>query len=741
MFISRVGEKPTIIVKNADGSETSRTLGLVSSAGDISLTSTTGKITETYSDEDVDIVANTLTLGAFTGITALEVAINVLDAVTTSKNIELTDMDGVDEKTPGLDIKNATTTNAVGNNEDTLVFITAEGELRVGREHKAADTAKTLPEVLGIDSKIRGNTIRLVSTTSSISVVKPSSWIATSPDSHNSLEFNRGIAFNADNTIALYKFFSAPELIEYRAGLYINRYSDDLVANKDVIAQEHLVGDYFLFGTGTTNDPLTNDPLTKSLPSSIISDSVILETGGSLSLDGSISANKLLELVAGEDVSLKGAISVKSTPFDSSNHSGDYEKIDKITIKARGLRDVTQTFKQIENLDGILTIRDGILITLDEKDYNGDGDFDDVVIGTGTAQSSGYINIQLEDLPSENFELRALRDVYLELETDLSLTGFIGGLENFDFAQNVTLNIAGTLSVAGGIVAANDTSGNMQITATSISADSASVFIAKNLEVLATNGVQLNTLVETITVNATESGNISINEANDLIVNSIVANNGTIDITAGGTLKIRSLSTTKDFHTEASSNIIANNINVRALGDLYVDYIEAATSAGAQKTLASITIDAKGTIYEWKAIYWFDANSSLLATPTYSYDQNLMDLYGYRVSIFGTTAAPVVLDNSYKVGTTNELEVGYIAQDVIDSAGKTIKAYTVDTTSHITAATVFAQSNSFINIVSNTTPAGKDIKQISDVVFAVSPQVGYIYAITINKGTDNSHTY
>ena len=50
---------------------------------------------------------------------------------------------------------------------------------------------------------------------------------------------------------------------------------------------------------------------------------------------------------------------------------------------------------------------------------------------------------------------------------------------------------------------------------------------------IATNGVQLNTLVESISVESTQSGDIFINEATGLIVDKVVARDGSIQINAG----------------------------------------------------------------------------------------------------------------------------------------------------------------------------------------------------------------
>lgn len=221
------------------------------------------------------------------------------------------------------------------------------------------------------------------------------------------------------------------------------------------------------------------------------------------------------------------------------------------------------------------------------------------------ARPTGFLNLTLtkasgatEALPSAVFELRALRDIEVNLGSSLTLTGFVGGINSYDSARNVSFDIHGTLTVLGGIVAADSSSGKLLIEATSITADGASVFIADNLEVHATNGVQLNTLVNRITVESTVggagvAGAISVNEATTLVVDRIVAADGAISVMAGDDLYVR------DIRNTAGGDAI-----VVKSGDLiYIDRIEAGTSEGAQKSTGStITVDAKTMAYEWGAL-------------------------------------------------------------------------------------------------------------------------------------------
>jgi hypothetical protein len=77
------------------------------SAINVSLTSG-GAVTEYGSDADVDLVAGNLSILAATGISGLETAVNELESVrTTAGSIELTDLDGYAETTPGLVVRSA----------------------------------------------------------------------------------------------------------------------------------------------------------------------------------------------------------------------------------------------------------------------------------------------------------------------------------------------------------------------------------------------------------------------------------------------------------------------------------------------------------------------------------------------------------------------------------------------------------------------------------------------------------
>jgi hypothetical protein len=620
----------------------------VSSSGDITLVSQGGAIRQAAADAAVDLVADRLTLRAAQGIGALEIAVNSLDAHTTTGDIVLSDVDGALESATGLDIVAATTSvDATG---DTRVAITAASELRVGA-----------------DGKVAGNTIALSSTGANV--------IVAAPASGDTLEYTRGVAFDAAKVLHLYRFFNAPERIEYRAG------------------------QYFLFGEGAD--------ATKLLPNAISADTVILETGESLSFDGSLAANRRLELIAGENISIQGSISVKGTRFDGSV-DGD-GLIDVLVVKALGAHDVVRSFDFNDDGD-----RSDLLSEAAANiDFNGDGDLLDSINEAAAATATGFIHIHADTLPAQKFELRARRDIDVELASSLVLTGFVGGLNSFDSARNVSLNIGGTLTLLGGIVAADATLGHLALTATAISADGASVFIADDLDVVATNGVQLNTLVNRLSVQSTVAGDIKVNEATGLVVDAVTARDGAIAIFAGGDLSLRDVRNIAD----------GADIVIKAGGDMFVDYVEAAAEAGAQKASGSVTIDAKGTIREWAAPIR-NADGDITG---YALDQNAADLFGYRVTVNGNTAAtPVQMTDASKHGSGDELEVRFTAESGGYASGATT----------VTQAGSFATGGAIVNIVGQViVPAGSLARQVDRVVFGDVHGTTYRYSVSLDGTT------
>jgi hypothetical protein len=364
----------------------------LSSLGDVSLTSTGGRVYEVFVDDAVDVVADTLTVRASTGITGLETALNTLDAKTTAGDLELSERDGYLEKTVGLDVLFAEITTPAVNSDD--VTLTVQKELRVGR---VAGTGT------GYDGFVQGGQVRLISQEDSISVLKPASG--------DSIVYTRGIGFVAADAVQVYRYFGAPELVEYRAGTF------------------------FQFGEGTVNSPFT-----RKLPQTISADTVILESGGTLTLAGTLSANRRLELVAGEDLILSGQVLYKATPYDVTWQPQAAGMIDQVLLMAKGVRNVDKAFDFNGDGNTTGTVSEAVA----GVDFNGDGDFADTISEGSVPTPTGFINVQTNDLPAREFEIRALRDIFVDLQEtgvavrDWTLSGYVGGLVGFAPAKNIT---------------------------------------------------------------------------------------------------------------------------------------------------------------------------------------------------------------------------------------------------------------------------------------------------------------
>ncbi|MFZ9626789.1 MAG: beta strand repeat-containing protein, partial [Burkholderiaceae bacterium] len=394
--------------------------------------------------------------------------------------------------------------------------------------------------------------LRLASREGDLQVAKPSNFpVGTQqPHSGDSLKYGRSVSFVAPaGTVDLYRFFNADGAIEYRAGVR------------------------FLFGTDDSNR-------TGLVPGNLTSDSIILETGEVLSLNGTISARKRLELISARDVLLSGNL---------AHRDGGTARIEQVTLIAKGLQPILSAVNLYGSAVNQLT---------------------------QVSQLSGHVRVDTISFPVSTFELRALRDVEVRVglrqpeltgrDRNLTLSGFVGGLQGFGKAENVNLVVHGTLTVVGGIIGASK---DIDIRASEITSDGASVFIADQLDVRASNSIQVNTLVESVTAVSEVSGNISINEADNLYAELVAAESGSIDVAAGGYLWARDVYNVAD----GTSLATRKNITLSAARDLYVDRVEAAVSAGAQKVYNSVVLDARGLVRELPALK-LDANQQPVQT-------------------------------------------------------------------------------------------------------------------------------
>lgn len=350
--------------------------------------------------------------------------------------------------------------------------------------------------------------------------------------------------------------------------------------------------------------------------------------------------------------------------------------------------------------------------------------------------SAGSLSINLEKLEAERFELRALDSIEILTQSAFTLNGFVGGVSGFDAAKNIKLAIGtaindpndefvvdplnGQLTLRGGIVAATE---NLSIRAGGISSDGASVFLATDLNIQAHGAVEANTLTDTITVEATAAGAVAINEADGLIVHQIRATDGRVDLTTGGDTTIHQLSN------------VANGdaINVSVIGNLAIDRIESATSAGAQKASgAKITIDALGDITEY--------HDALPAAQEAEQEDRLrgVDVFGHTL-VFNTAgskqsalsarlktiASPNHADNTSD-GTGLEI------LSLVDNGGASVGNTAISITAQRAGGGVIVPGATAV-----TTPAGQDAAQVAVIDFVDEFAEGHQFKITI----DGTHVF
>ena len=111
----------------------------LTSHGSVSLTAA-GGIGASAGAGTPQIIADTLSLQAGTGITGLTVAANTLTKADTSRgNIQIADVDGVAEQATGMTVTTANAHDAGGTNAVSLA-IQADGPLTVVRRRRSART-------------------------------------------------------------------------------------------------------------------------------------------------------------------------------------------------------------------------------------------------------------------------------------------------------------------------------------------------------------------------------------------------------------------------------------------------------------------------------------------------------------------------------------------------------------------------------------------------------------------------
>ena len=575
----------------------------VSSNGDVTLT-TGGMVLELGADSDVDLIADELTIAAQTGISGLEIAVNELKSVTaTTGDIELFERDGAGERQEGLIVTFASA--AAGS-----VSITANEYLQALRV-KALGTHGVARLTSSTDNLIIGDT-----NPDTGEVFKPTS-LGVSEDV---LEYGAGVALSAANVLLSYRFFDADEHLEYRAG---QAFSFDI-------------------------------------PADLSADTIVLDLGPGLVVDGTLTATNLVELASDTNVYFSGTI----------QREGGGE-IDEVRFTARGTGVIgTSVYDDGTGLRVYANksdANDTVLFDVNNNHFyrsimngkyvfqgtympvGGDTEmrtyFADNAAGTGTLYTSangttfsavadrsniydvephvwdvtgstnandyepkvllssgGFAEVQDGAIVSAaRYEMRAATEINITQNDDFTVTGFFGGIDGNDPTGSMYLNVDGDLNLTSGILSS---SGMMRIQADSVTLDDYSLLTAGTLQIDTVTGMTLNSVADTIIATASGTGNITITEAGSPNLELVRTQNGYIDLTASGTVTATLVETVDN-----------GNITLKSGADMRVDRIEAITVQGEVKTSGTILLDAYGQITE--------------ATPT----DAAIDLIAYTITL------------------------------------------------------------------------------------------------------------
>ncbi|MAF64666.1 MAG: hypothetical protein CMJ84_03260, partial [Planctomycetes bacterium] len=539
----------------------------ITSHGDILLTSTGGWIGE-LSDAAVDLVADELTLSAATGITGLEIAANELVSVTTTAgDISLTEYDGAGESQPGLTV----TAVSAG---DGSVTISAEDALQAYRVVAGNDATG----IVTLESRT-GNLLVGEFDSDGTTLIKPTSLSG----GQEALEYGYGVSLSAAEMLDTYMFFDADGHLEYRAGEAFNF----------------------------------------DLPSSLSADTIILDLGPALKVQGTLTATDLVELSSDTNVYIVGGTI-------QSDGGGD---VANMRVIARGTRDSTSavyhegTGLQIyEKISAPSTL---IYVATTDDNGNPVGEnaykYHDIAWNYDSATQSsrwtrteqsvtasdyqpkmetipgGYIDIEeTATFNADRLEIRALKKIDISKNTGFTLTGFIGGAEGTaPTAEGVGLAVEGDLDLAGAYITS---SGTVDLDATKITSDAGSAVKAGTLQVDTETGIgssttPLNIVADTVNAAVSGTGGIYLKEADAVNLQSVVTENGDIEVFAGGQLTATKVQTAVvvDDHVNTSSY---NNITLQAGTDLLVDLVQTDLIVGTGAPTSSATLEALGDISE-----------------------------------------------------------------------------------------------------------------------------------------------
>jgi hypothetical protein len=229
-----------------------------------------------------------------------------------------------------------------------------------------------------------------------------------------------------------------------------------------------------------------------------------------------------------------------------------------------------------------------------------------------TSTPSGFITLKVGKIDSGNLQLRASKDISVDVASDFTFGGFIGGLTGTNLAGTVNLTSSGSInSLTGSLLAAN------------------------KLDVSAANAITLNTTINSLTALSSTLGSISVTDTdiNGINLDLVQTRDGGIVINSAGNITATQVITGIDSFD--------NNITLTSTKDMNVGYVEAGVDGGSQKLMASVVLSAGGTLHDINIANEYKA-----------------DVLGYVVTFVGNTVLPPVqLKSSSSHGTgANDIE-------------------------------------------------------------------------------------
>ncbi|MCP3904821.1 MAG: hypothetical protein GY715_14435, partial [Planctomycetes bacterium] len=451
-------------------------------AGDVTLVATGAIVEAGTADAGVDLIADALTMTAGGDINGLEVAINELTSASTSGgSIQLADVDGVAEESPGLSVLGASSTSA-----GAAVDISAEGNLRIGRldlddYNQQVITAGTV-SVSGT-----GSSVALRSSAGDVRVLTGGALSAV-----GSVVIDAAGAIEAPSIPT-----QVSDRIELRAG--------------ETLSFANLA----------------------SL--SFTADTIIIETGGTLEV-GTLAATTLVDLAStGGDLVLSGAItngsggavatlnarssgSGTATTFDQDANSGLVRLLDGNGILYLGDLVNSQYMQWQDPMSGRYAFSG-----LDEEGA------DAILTSTaedptaGVLYDAGGTVVMLADIT-------IFAPAYTEITDPTVISGLTG--------ETTTVDLGGLYIRGAGEIRASSINLGATSGAVINQGGATRVLTGGALVVDAAEGVDLATDIATLTVTTSGAGDVRIAEAGGLTLTRVSVNDGALDVQAAGTVTV-----------------------------------------------------------------------------------------------------------------------------------------------------------------------------------------------------------